>query len=243
MTSDDVTSDAQRLEALAASVAAARAEVEAAERAAGRSPGAVDIVAVTKKFPASDVIALASLGIRHVGENRHQEAVAKHSAAAAAPVTWHFIGQLQTNKARAVAAYADQIDTVDRLGLVAALERGAAAHGRNLGCLVQVNLDPSPAAHAGRGGADPADVLDIADAVAAAEHLELRGVMGMAPADGDAEAAFDRLAAIAESIRSRYPQADQISAGMSGDFEAAIAAGATHVRLGTAILGPRPAVG
>jgi pyridoxal phosphate enzyme (YggS family) len=233
----------ERIEELSRSVAAARTAVDAAALMSGREPGSVQIVAVTKKFPASDVNALAQLGISHVGENRYQEAAAKHAAVPAGNVTWHFVGQLQTNKARAVTAFVDQVDTVDRLGLVAALERGAAFHGRTIDCLVQVNLDPSPEHTAQRGGCDPDEALAVADAVASAEHLRLRGVMGMAPRAGDASEAFKTLARVAEHLRAVHPEATVVSAGMSGDFSTAIAAGATHVRLGTAILGERPAVG
>lgn len=234
---------ASRRDELASNLAAARARVAAAARAAGRDPGEVSIVAVTKRFPLADVLTLASLGVADVGENRHQEAAAKHAAAPTAGVRWHFIGQLQTNKARAVAAYADQVDTVDRAALVQALERGAAAHGRTLGVLVQVSLADDPAAAADRGGADPAEVPALAALVAGCEHLELRGVMGMAPLGGDPGKAFARLADVAAKVRAAHPQALEISAGMSGDLDAAIAAGATHVRLGTAILGERPPVG
>lgn len=234
---------AARRDELAASLAAARARVAAAACAAGRDPADVSIVAVTKRFGVEDVLTLASLGVTDVGENRHQEAAAKHAAAPDAGLVWHFIGQLQTNKAKAVTAYADQVDTVDRAALVEALERGAAAHGRTVGVLLQVSLADDPAAAANRGGADPADVPVLADLVARSDHLELRGVMGMAPLDGDPGRAFARLAEVAAEVRRSHPGAGQISAGMSGDLEVAVAAGATHVRLGTAILGERPKVG
>ncbi len=203
----------------------------------------MEIVAVTKKFPASDVSALAELGITHVGENRHQEGAAKRIAVPNASLTWHFVGQLQTNKARVVTGFADQVDTVDRLALVAALERGAAFHGRIIDCLVQVSLDPNPDTSMHRGGCLPDDALAIAAAIDTSEHLRLRGVMGMAPLDQNPPEAFALLARVADQIRAAHPNATDISAGMSGDFPAAIAAGATHVRLGTAILGERPQVG
>lgn len=244
-----LTVDPERRSELAARLQVARDQVAAAARAAGRDPGDVHIVAVTKRFDASDVVALAELGIHHVGENRHQEAAPKHAAVEAAqpPVArelvWHFIGQLQTNKARAVAAYSDQVDTVDRLALVAALSRGAVAAGRTVGVSVQVSLASGDEGQAHRGGCAPGEALQIADAVAAAEGLSLRGVMGMAPLGADPARAFERLAEVASMIRAGHASAQEISAGMSGDFVAAIAAGATHVRLGTAILGERPIVG
>lgn len=243
VTSVQVASQERRAQ-LADRLADARARVDEAARAAGREPAEVEIVAVTKRWPASDVVALADLGVRHVGENRPQEGAAKREeAAAAAGLVWHFIGQLQTNKAKIVAAAADQVDTIDRLALVAALERGAAARDRRLGALVQVSLADDPEAERHRGGCPPAELLAVAEAIAAAEHLELRGVMGMAPLGGDPQRAFAILAEAAAAVQREYPAARQISGGMSGDFGFAIAAGATHVRLGTLILGERPVVG
>jgi pyridoxal phosphate enzyme (YggS family) len=245
----ELTVSPERRAELASRLQQARQQVADAARAAGRNPDDVHIVAVTKRFDAADVVALAELGVQHVGENRHQEAAPKHAAVAAAhlpaadALVWHFIGQLQTNKAKAVAAYADQVDTVDRLALVSALSRGAVAAGRTVGVCVQVSLAAVDAGQAHRGGCAPPDAGQLADAVAAAEGLTLRGVMGMAPLGGDPAAAFARLADVAAEIRASHPGAEEISAGMSGDFVAAIAAGATHVRLGTAILGERPQVG
>lgn len=229
---------------LAAGWAAAQGRVAEAARAAGRDPCDVRIVAVTKRFPASDIEILARLGVTDVGENRLQEARDKRALLADLDgVAWHFIGQVQTNKAKAVSAIADQVDTVDREGLVKALERGAVAHGRTVGCLVQVSLADDPGAAMNRGGCDPTEALAIADEVAAAAGLQLMGVMGMAPLHGDPARAFDVLAGAAARIRAEHPAATTISAGMSGDLAEAIAAGATQVRLGTAILGQRPAVG
>lgn len=240
--------DARRSE-LAAGLAAARAAVGDAARSAGRDPADVQIVAVTKRWSAADVVALAELGIGHVGENRLQEAAAKRvevaqvAEVAVEGLVWHFIGQLQTNKAKAVAAFIDQVDTVDRPALVTALARGAAGHGRTVGVLLQVSLADDPHAERHRGGCPPDEVPDLADAVAACDHLDLRGVMGMAPLGGDPARAFAILADAAQVVQGGHPSARQISAGMSADFGFAIAAGATHVRLGTAILGERPVVG
>lgn len=235
----------QRADELAAGWAAAQARVAAAARDAGREPSEVRIVAVTKRFPASDIEALAALGVTDVGENRLPEARDKRAQLEHLDLVWHFIGQVQTKKARAVSALADQVDTVDREGLVTALSRGAVAHGRTVGCLVQVSLaeDPAAAAAANRGGCDPAQALALAGLIADAEGLRLLGVMGMAPLGGDPERAYAVLADAAGRIRSEHPAAATVSAGMSGDLAAAIAAGATQVRLGTAILGERPAVG
>ncbi|WP_203335252.1 YggS family pyridoxal phosphate-dependent enzyme [Nocardioides limicola] len=228
-----------RRDALAANLAAVHARIDDACAAAGRDPGAVQLVVVTKHFPASDVELLAGLGVTHVGENRHQEAMAK-AAQVTAPVTWHFIGSLQSNKAAAVASYADVVESVDRAKLVAPLGRGRLARGlpEPLDCLVQVSLDP-PSAGPGRAGADPDRVLELAALIAEADGLNVAGVMAVAPLDEDPRAAFARLAVVAERLRSEHPEARVLSAGMSGDLEAAIAHGATHVRVGRAVLGER----
>jgi len=172
------------------------------------------------------------------GENRDQEAAAKAAACADLRdrLTWHFVGQLQTNKVGRVVRYADVIHSVDRPRLVAALGAAARKAGRTPTCLVQVSLDDDP----GRGGAAAADVPFLADQVAREEGLELGGVMAVAPQGADPLAAFQRLASLAVQVRTAHPRATMISAGMSGDLEAAIIAGATHVRVGTALLGGRP---
>jgi len=232
-----VTDPAARRAELDANLGAVRERIAAAARAAGRTPGDVTLIAVTKTFPASDVALLAALGVADVGENRAQEAAAKH-AEVGGPPRWHFVGTLQRNKAALVASFADVVHSVDRAELVAALDHAAASLDRTaapLDVLVQVSLDDSP----GRGGARLDDVGALADRVAASPHLRLRGVMAVAPLDADPAAAFGKLADKAAQIRSDHPGATWISAGMSGDLEAAIAAGATHVRIGTALLGRR----
>jgi pyridoxal phosphate enzyme (YggS family) len=239
VTSGDVApaADARRLE-IEAGLASARARIAAAERAAGRIPGSVGLVVVTKTFPADDVRVLADLGVRDVGENRDQEAAPKAAELADLDLAWHFIGQPQSNKAKSVARYAAMVESVDRPRLVPALDTAAARGGRLLDCLVQVSLDDEPV----RGGADPLEVPALADLVAGAEHLRLRGVMAVAPLPGDPDVAFARLAKVAEQVRQHHHEATVISAGMSGDLEEAIRHGATHVRLGSAILGYRPPV-
>ncbi|MFC0041960.1 YggS family pyridoxal phosphate-dependent enzyme [Actinomadura rayongensis] len=228
----------ERTAELAANLADVRARIAAACAAAGRSPDDLTLIAVTKTFPASDVRLLAGLGIADVAENRDQEARPKAEATADLPLTRHFVGQLQTNKARSVAGYADVVQSVDRVRLVRALADAAARTGRPLRCLVQVSLDDE----AGRGGAAPDDVPKIAAEIAAAGDLELAGVMAVAPLGGDARAAFARLAVIAARLRADHPAATVISAGMSGDLEDAIECGATHLRIGTALLGGRRAI-
>ncbi|QBI53897.1 YggS family pyridoxal phosphate-dependent enzyme [Streptomonospora litoralis] len=230
-----------RRERIRANLAALRERVDAACAAAGRRPEDVTIVAVTKTFPASDVRILAELGIGDVGENRDQEAAPKAAECAGLGLRWHFVGQLQTNKARSVARYADVVHSVDRARLAAALGQRARLEGRHLDCLVQIDLDP--AAQAGvlgpRGGVDPADALAVADAIAAEEGLSPAGVMAVAPRGADPAEAFARLNAVAAEVRDRYPRAKAVSAGMSGDLEAAVEHGATHVRVGTALLDDR----
>ncbi|MDA2810734.1 YggS family pyridoxal phosphate-dependent enzyme [Nocardiopsis sp. RSe5-2] len=241
----DGEADARR-RTIAANLEAVRERAAAACEKAGRPPSDVTIIAVTKTYPASDVRILADLGLREVGENRDQEAAGKAAELGDLPLTWHFVGQLQTNKARSVARYADVVHSVDRARLVGALGARVRAEGRGLTCLVQVNLDAgSQAGVIGpRGGADPRDALGVADLIAAEEGLELGGVMAVAPREGDPGAAFARLGAVAAGIRDRYPRAKVISAGMSGDMETAIEHGATHLRVGTALLGDRgPNVG
>jgi pyridoxal phosphate enzyme (YggS family) len=209
--------------------------------AAGRDPAEVTLVVVTKFFPPSDVHLLASLGVADVGENRHQEAEQKAAECAGLGLRWHFIGGLQSNKAAAVARYAEVVESVDRAKLLKGLSRGAEERGRTLECLVQVSLDP-PGSAAGRAGVDPGQAVDLADRLAGTPHLRLRGVMGVAPLDGDPVEAFARLADVAAEVRHADPAATWISAGMSADLEQAVKAGATHVRVGSAVLGDRPTI-
>jgi hypothetical protein len=218
-----------------------RRRIAAAAEAAGRAPTEITLIAVTKLFPASDAALLAELGVADLGENRDQEAAGKAAEVAvltAAPVRWHFVGQLQTNKARSAARYADLVHSVDRPALVSALATGIARAGRGdavLDVLVQVSID----ADLDRGGVAPSGVIDLAATVDAAAGLRLRGVMAVAPLGMDPDDAFGALAGISADLRSRFAGAELISAGMSDDLEAAIRHGATHVRIGTALLGRR----
>ena len=245
---DPVTA-ADREAELVAALADVERRIAGACAAAGRSPEEVTLVVVTKFFPASDVRLLAAAGVRHVAENRHQEAVEKREECDDLDLSWHFVGGLQSNKAGAVGGWADVVQSVDRAKLVAPLGRAglerASATGRPLDALVQVNLDPGPAdgGAAGRSGVRPRDAVTLACQVAATEGLLLRGVMAVAPREGDPRAAFARLSEVATDVRAAVPEATWVSAGMSGDLEEAVAAGATHVRVGTAVLGNRPARG
>ncbi|BCJ34964.1 YggS family pyridoxal phosphate enzyme [Actinocatenispora thailandica] len=228
---------------LVANLASVRRRIADACLAAGRSPREVSLIAVTKTFPASDVRLLAELGQRAVAENRDGEAAAKAAelAAAGVEVRWHFVGQLQRNKARSVVRYADMVQSVDRPALVTALASAVAAHrDRPLDVLIQVSLDDAP----GRGGVSPAELPALVDAVAAAgPRLRLRGLMAVAPLGGDPDVAFGRLSGYATWLREREPDASMLSAGMTGDLEAAIRHGATHVRVGSGLLGRRAKLG
>jgi pyridoxal phosphate enzyme (YggS family) len=228
-----------RHQELASRLAEVEARIGAACAAADRDRSGVRLVVVTKFFPASDLTLLADLGVGDVGESRDQEAAAKVASLADGTrraLHLHFIGQLQSRKAGSVARYADTVHSVDRPKLVDALERGAGAAGRRLQALVQVSLDDDP----GRGGVRPDQARRLADAVARAPHLDLRGVMAVAPLGAEPAMAFARLREVAAGVQADHADADWISAGMSADLEAAVANGATHLRVGTAILGSRP---
>jgi PLP dependent protein len=216
-------------------MAEVRQRIAAACAAAGRDPADLTLIAVTKTWPASDVRLLASLGLTDVGENRDAEAAPKAAACRDLDLTWHFIGQLQTNKAVSVARYASFVHSVDRLRLVGALGAAARRAERIVRCLIEVSLDADP----DRGGAVAADVPRLAEAIVNEQGLVLAGVMAIAPLDMDPSAAFADLLGSAAVVRAADPGATMISAGMSGDLEAAVAAGATHLRIGTALLGVR----
>ncbi len=236
-----MSTDARRDE-IAANLESVRARIADACTDAGRQPDEVQLVVVTKFFPASDVRILAELGVTDVGENRHQEAEAKAAECADLGLRWHFIGGLQSNKAAAVASYAAVVESVDRRKLVGALARGAHQRPHPVDVLLQVSLDPP--GREGRSGADPAELDELAAAVdvAAGEQgsLALRGLMAVAPLGEDPGAAFGRLAEVRAAFLGRHPSATWLSAGMSADLEHAIRVGATHVRVGSAVLGSRP---
>jgi pyridoxal phosphate enzyme (YggS family) len=242
---------AERRSELEKNLAEVRSRIAVACAAAGRDPGEITLIAITKTRPPADVLLLHELGLTDFGENKDQEAAPKAAAIAAAladagagasaarsqPLRWHFVGQLQTNKASSVAGYADVVHSVDRVRLVRALGAAARKAGRELTCLVQVDLD-TPADPA-RGGVPPGQVREIAEAIEAEQNLILGGVMAIAPLGADPARAFAPLRPCSLAVRAVNPAAAIISAGMSGDLEAAIGNGATHVRIGTALLGAR----
>jgi pyridoxal phosphate enzyme (YggS family) len=219
---------------------AVRARLDAAARTAGRDPSTVALLAVSKTWPAEDVAALLAAGQRDFGENRVQELLAKAAVLSEKPVRWHFIGQLQRNKAAAVARLGAVVHSVDRPQLATVLDRAGQEGGTPVPVFVQVDLGGAPGDLAERGGADPAEIPALADAVASAVGLRLLGLMAVAPRGVDPAPAFARLAELAARVRSDHPEAVELSAGMSGDLEAAVAAGATVVRVGTALFGDRP---
>jgi pyridoxal phosphate enzyme (YggS family) len=229
-----------RRDDIAAGLDDVRRRIAEAASAAGRDTDDVTLVVVTKFFPASDVRLLAELGVTHVGENRHPEARDKRAECADLGLRWHFIGGLQSNKAAVVGSYADVVESVDRVKLVNALDRGAHEGSREVDVLLQVSLDPP--GREGRAGADADDLAALADAVDGSGMLRLRGLMAVAPLEEDPRAAFARLNEVHRAFVSERPEAPWLSAGMSNDFEAAIGAGATHVRVGSAILGARPSI-
>ncbi|MEX0171622.1 YggS family pyridoxal phosphate-dependent enzyme [Streptomyces sp. LMG1-1-1.1] len=236
-----------RTSELAENLARVEARIAAACAAAGRAREEVTLVVVTKTYPASDVRILHGLGVRNVAENRDQDAAPKAAACADLDLTWHFVGQLQTNKVRSVVGYAGVVQSVDRLKLVSALSAAAEKEGRELGCLLQVALDAESGERGDRGGVSPDGIEELAAAVDAAPGLRLDGLMTVAPLAGPyagrQRAAFDRLMDLSTALRATRPAANMVSAGMSADLEEAVAAGATHVRVGTAVLGVRPKLG
>ncbi|MFJ7767154.1 YggS family pyridoxal phosphate-dependent enzyme [Streptomyces sp. NPDC097107] len=236
-----------RKQELAENLAKVEERIAAACEAAGRRRDEVTLIVVTKTYPADDVRILSELGVRHVAENRDQDAAPKAAACSDLPLSWHFVGQLQTNKVRSVVGYADVVQSVDRARLVTALSKEAVRAGREVGCLLQVALDAGENARGDRGGVSPAGIEELAGLVARSEGLRLDGLMTVAPLTGEfagrQEAAFEHLMDLSTYVRRTHPAANMVSAGMSADLEQAVAAGATHVRVGTAVLGVRPRLG
>ena len=225
---------------------AVRGRIRAAAAVAGRADELPTLIVVTKFHPAEDIRRLASLGVTDVGENRDQEAAAKAELLADCGLTWHFVGQLQTKKAKSVVRYAAAVHSVDRPQLVEALAKAVRIQQDSTGrapldCFIQVSLEDDAGAH--RGGAAPSDIPLLADRIAAEEGLRLAGVMAVAPLGAPPGPAFEKLAGLSAMLAAQHPGASAISAGMSQDLEAAISFGATHLRIGSDILGSRPPVG
>jgi pyridoxal phosphate enzyme (YggS family) len=243
-TAESALASDQRRQQLADNLVGVRQRIAAACAASSRPAQSVQLIAVTKFFPASDALALFQLGVADLGESRDQEASAKVAAVAeqiarsgsSTGPRWHFVGQLQTNKARSVSRYADVVHSVDRPDLIKALADGMQRAARDeLTVLLQLSLDGNTS----RAGARADVVLSLAEQVVSTPRLRLGGVMAVAPLDADPDVAFGQVAEISARLRVEHPSADMVSAGMSGDLEAAVAHGATHVRIGTALLGRR----
>lgn len=209
----------------------------AAAAAAGRPPA--HLLAVSKTRPAADLAALAAQGQRAFGENYVQEAAGKIAELAALGLEWHLIGHLQSNKADVAARLFDWVQTVDRPKLVTALARHRPPERAPLNLLIQVNIDDESS----KSGCTPAQIDVLADAIAAEPRLRLRGLMAIPapfPDEAPRRQAFARMRALFDALATRHPGIDTLSMGMSHDFELAIAEGATMVRVGTALFGPRP---
>jgi pyridoxal phosphate enzyme (YggS family) len=209
-----------------------QSRVADAAAAAGRSPDEITTIVVTKFHPSSMVRELAGLGVRNFGENRLQDAGPKAEALRDLELTWHFIGQLQSNKVRSVLEFASVVHSVDRTSLVDAM----GSVGKPAEVFIQLNLTSDPK----RGGVQPADLAELADRVLESPRLRLLGLMAVAPLDEEPRPAFARVREASESLREIAPAASALSMGMSGDFTEAIMEGATHLRIGTAITGNRP---
>ena len=228
---------ADREAVLAGNLAQLRQRIEQACVDSGRRSEQVTLIGITKTYPVTDAEILLGLGVVDLGENRATEA--RDKAAALPAACWHFVGQLQTNKAKLVARFASALHSLDRAPLVEALDRACTGSGRDqLDVFLQISLDGDPT----RGGLSAEEVRPLADVVASTATLRLRGVMAVAPREADPFAAFGRLQEISAALQVEHPGASAISAGMSGDLEAGVANGSTHVRVGSALLGLRPPV-
>jgi len=230
-----------RLSEIQSNLEIIQARIESACTVAGRDISEITLIAVTKTYPASDVDLLKQLGIENVGENRDQEASAK-KLEVKSEFKWHFIGQLQSNKAKSVVNYADLIHSVDRWSLAKEIQKSAQGIDKMQQVLIQVDLDqsgPDPI----RGGIWPAELRELAQLINQASHLELMGLMSVAPLGEKPELAFARLKEIRVDFLKENPGAQILSAGMSDDLESAILHGATHLRIGSALLGERPKIG
>jgi pyridoxal phosphate enzyme (YggS family) len=208
-------------------------KISAAAQAAGRSPSEITLIAVTKTFPVSDLEILYELGVRNFGENRDQEAAPKVSALPA-DITWHFQGGIQSNKLKSISNWASVIHSVDKFKYAQMISQFSV--GKTKEIFIQVSLDTLPQS---REGVDPADLMQLAEQIMSLPNLEVKGLMVVAPLDQPTEQAFVRLQQIQQKFIQLYPAASSLSSGMSGDYELAISLGATHVRIGSSILGNR----
>ncbi len=208
-------------------------KISAAAQAAGRSPSEITLIAVTKTFPVSDLEILYELGVRNFGENRDQEAAPKVGVLPA-DITWHFQGGIQSNKLKSISNWASVIHSVDKFKYAQMISQFSV--GKTKEIFIQVSLDTLPQS---REGVDPADLMQLAEQIMSLPNLQVKGLMAVAPLDQPTEQAFVRLQQIQQRFIQLYPAASSLSSGMSGDYELAISLGATHVRIGSSILGNR----
>ena len=206
-----------------------RDEISKAVASTGRSLDEITLIAVTKTFPASDVEILRDLGVTHFGENRDADAAPKASTVAG---TWHFQGQIQSNKLKSITTWANVIHSLDEIRHFEVIEKSA-PHPLDIFC--QVSLDGSE----GRGGVSEQKLYELAQAIEKSATHRLQGLMAVAPLGVDPADAFSKLSAIHKAFMADFPKANKLSAGMSGDYKEAIAYGATHIRIGSSILGSR----
>ena len=207
--------------------------ITSAAQAAGRSPSEITLIAVTKTFPVSDLEILYELGVRNFGENRDQEAAPKVGVLPA-DITWHFQGGIQSNKLKSISNWASVIHSVDKFKYAQMISQFSV--GKTKEIFIQVSLDTLPQS---REGVDPADLMQLGEQIMSLPNLEVKGLMAVAPLDQPTEQAFVRLQQIQQKFIQLYPAASSLSSGMSGDYELAISLGATHVRIGSSILGNR----
>ncbi|CAB4584712.1 MAG: YggS family pyridoxal phosphate-dependent enzyme [Actinobacteria bacterium] len=227
-------SDLDRKAELSRSLKDVRNRVSAAASKASRKPEDVTLVVVTKTYPVSDVEILHELGVTDFGENRSAEGLEKSSLIAA---HWHFQGQIQSNKIAAISSWAQTVHSLDDLSHVAKFDRAVGEiPGKRLRVFIQLSLDGD----ASRAGVSGDELMALGHAVISTKHLDLAGLMVVPPVQAEPERAFSEVAAIAANFRREFPMAQSLSAGMSGDYEIAIAHGATHIRVGSQILGTRP---
>jgi len=207
--------------------------IAAAATKAGRARNEITLIAVTKTYPASDVEILRNLGVQNFGENRNEEGVAKSALVSG---TWHFQGQVQSRKLRDIASWATYIHSLDSADHIEKLSRIATEIGKEISIFLQLSLDGAP----GRGGVVASEIRALADSIANLPQIKMVGLMCVPPVELEHERAFSEIADIHQGFLANFPTATFLSAGMSSDYEVAITHGATHLRVGSQILGSRP---
>jgi pyridoxal phosphate enzyme (YggS family) len=222
-----------RMDEISANLEKVNEQIKLAAEKANRSTDEITLIAVTKTFPVSDIEILYSLGIREFGENRDQEASGKVSLLPD-DVKWHFQGQIQSNKLKSITSWASYIHSVDQLKYAQIISQHSG--GKEKPIFIQVSLDKPPQS---RSGVNPSDLIELAGAISELPGISLQGLMAVAPVDSPAEEAFAELVAIRSDFLRTFPAAKSLSIGMSGDYQIAIKYGATHIRIGSSILGIR----